>query len=302
MEKVKYIWMDNKYLPWKEANIHVLNHTMHYGGGVFEGIRFYETPKGPAVFRLHDHIKRLFYSASCLDMKIDYSISDLSKATLNLIKKCQLKSGYIRPIIVYGYGKMGLNPSMATVNVIIAAWPWGSYLGDKPVKVMISKYKRIYNKSTIPDAKITGHYHNSILASLDVKKQKMDEALLLDHEGILAEGPGENIFLIKNKTLYTPKKGSILPGITRDTILKLANKRGIKTLQKSIKPSSIKQFDEAFFTGTAAEVTAIKSINGHNLKSGNKTSLTNQIKQDYQKIVRGDLVLNKKWLSFIEST
>lgn len=300
MEKAKYIWVDNKYLPWDDAKMHVLNHTMHYGGGVFEGIRFYDTASGPAIFRLNDHIKRLFYSASCLDMKIAYSITDIEKATINLVKKCQLKSGYVRPIIVYGYGKMGLNPKFAPVNVIIAAWPWGSYLGDKPVKVMISKFKRIYNKSTIVDAKITGHYHNSILASLDAKRKKMDEALLLDHAGNITEGPGENIFFIKNNGLYTPKKGSILPGITRDTILKLAKKYKLKIVQQNIKPSFIKQFDEAFFTGTAAEVTAIKSINGHNLKSGNKNSLTSKFKQDYHKIVTGELILVEKWLSFIK--
>lgn len=301
METSKYIWMDGQTIPWEKAQIHVLTHTLHYGAGVFEGIRFYETKNGPAVFRLKDHLKRLYYSAKCLEMKIPFKINELSDAILDLIKQNNLTSGYIRPIVYFGYGKMGLNPKGCPVNVTIAMWPWGSYLGEKPVRVKITRFSRIHPKSTYSDAKITGHYVNSILASLEIHKKGFDEAILMDHKGYVAEGPGENLFIVKKSKLFTPKKGNILPGITRDSVMKIAKKMRIKVTQKHISRKALLTADEAFFTGTAAEITPIASIDKKTIGNPQKSKIvTEKLKCEFMKAVKGESPEWEKWLTYVE--
>jgi len=289
MQKTKKIWFDGKFVDWDKAQIHVLTHALHYGSGVFEGIRCYKTPNGPAVFRLTEHINRFFYSAKCINMKLGYTKTQIQGAILELIKINKISECYIRPIAFYGYGKMGLNPTGAPVNIAIAVWHWGAYLGKDTVKIKISKYIRLHPKSVISDAKICGYYINSIFASLEADKAKVDEALLLDFQGNIAEGPGENIFIIKNKIIYTPKTDNILPGITRNSILQIAQDLKIKTQEKNLKPEDLKKADEAFFCGTAAEVCGINKMG----------VITKQIKTIYLQAVKGKNKKYQKWLTYV---
>ena len=299
-ETTKKIWMDGKIVDWNKAFVHVMSHGLHYGSSVFEGVRFYNTPKGPAIFRLDDHTKRLFYSASAIEMKIPFSEKVLNQAQLDIIKTNEVKSGYIRPLAFYGYGKMGLNPVGAEVNVIVAAWPWGSYLGGKPIRVKVSKYIRIHPQSVIADAKVSGHYVNSILASLEMQKEGYDEALLLDFEGNIAEGPGENIFIVKDGNVYTPQLGTILPGITRASIIELLEKEfNIKVTEKKITLDEVMNADEAFYTGTAAEIQPIGSIDDQNIKDGNAGELTTKVRKIFMDIVEGRNFKYERWLSCV---
>lgn len=300
METASKIWMDGKFVAWEKAQIHILTHTLHYGGGVFEGIRFYETPNGPAIFRLKEHLERLFYSASKLDMKVPYTKKELADAIIGLIKINNLRDGYIRPLIYFGYGKMGLDPRGCKVNVAIALWPWGAYLGDKPVKVKISRFMRIHPATTYADAKICGHYVNSILASLEIHEKGYDEALLMDYKGFLAEGPGENVFIVRKGTLLTPKLGTILAGITRLSIIEIAKDNKIPVEEKNIREKELLQADEAFYTGTAAEISPISKIN--NKKIGKKPvgPITFQLKEIFTKAIHGQLPKYKKWLTFVD--
>ena len=299
MKKTKFIWMDGKFKKWNDAKIHVLVHGLHYGSAAFEGVRFYNTPDGPAIFRLKDHTKRLFYSSSAIGMKIPYSQKELNEAQIKLIKKIKVKAGYIRPLTYYGYGKMGLNPTGAPVNVSIVAWPWGSYLGNDEINVKISKYIRIHPDSLVADAKISGHYVNSILATLEIHKEKFDEALFLDYKGNVAEGPGENVYIVKKGVIYTPELGSILAGITRDSILTIARDLGIKVIEKKIKPKEFYSADEAFFTGTAAEVAAIVTLDKNKIGDGKMGPVTKILKKAYMDIVKGNNLKYKKWLTYV---
>jgi branched-chain amino acid aminotransferase len=233
-------------------------------------------------------------------MKIPFTPAEIEKATVDLIRKNKIKSGYIRPISYFGYGKMGLNPKGSPVNTVIAAWPWGSYLGEKPIKCKISDYMRIHPKSTFADAKICGHYVNSILASLEIHKKGYDEAILLDYKENVAEGPGENIFIIKKGILITPPKGNILTGITRDSIMQIAKKNNIKSAIKAINKKELLQADEAFFSGTAAEVTPIASIDRKKIGTGNVGPFTKIIKEKYLSAVRGEYPAFEKWLTYIK--
>jgi len=299
MEISSKIWMDGKFVAWEKAQIHVLTHTLHYGGGVFEGIRFYETSKGPAIFRLKEHIDRLFYSASKLDMKVPYTKKDLSEAIIQLVKLNKIKGGYIRPLIYFGYGKMGLDPRNCVVNVAIALWPWGAYLGDKPVKVKISRFMRIHPATTYADAKICGHYVNSIIASLEVHKKGYDEALLMDYKGYLAEGPGENVFIVKKGTLLTPKLGRVLAGITRKSIMQIAKDLKIPVKEKNISKKELLQADEAFYTGTAAEVSPISKINNKKIGKPTVGPITKELKEIFTQAIHGKIPKYTKWLTFI---
>jgi len=299
MDETDFIWMDGKLVPWKDAKIHVLCHTMHYGGGVFEGVRFYDTDKGPAVFRLKDHTDRLFRSAEAFEMKVPFSKEEINKATLETISKNKVKAGYIRPIVFFGYGKMGLNPVGADLNVAIAVWPWGSYLGEEAVRVKIPKIIRTHPGTTDPNAKICGNYANSILANLEIKKAGYDEALLLDYKGNIAEGPGENIFIVKDGKLLTPPLGNVLPGITRMSIFQIAKDNGIEVEEKILKKEDVFNADEAFFTGTAAEVTAIASVDDKKIGSEAPGPITNKLKEIYLDAVHGKLEKYKSWLSYV---
>ncbi|MFH1657404.1 MAG: branched-chain amino acid transaminase [bacterium] len=296
MPETKKIWLDGKMVDWASANTHVLTHTLHYGGGVFEGIRAYNTDQGPAVFRLKEHVDRLFYSASCLEMAIPFSKDEIKEAVLETIRVNEIKEGYIRPLAFFGYGKMGLNPVGSPVQAAIAVWPWEAFLGEKPVKVKISKYSRLHPGSVVSDAKICGYYVNSILASQDAKKFGFDESLLLDTEGNIAEGPGENIFIVKDKKIYTPALGSILPGITRSSVMEIAGDLGFSVKEKKISITEIKSADEAFFTGTAVEVCPIGIIDNTEIGVG---PISAQIKETYKRTVSGQEQKYLKWLTLV---
>jgi len=298
MEETKFIWMDGKLVPWQDAKIHILTHSLHYGSAVFEGIRFYEANNKPAVFKLEEHVKRLFKSAEAFGAKIPFSEQEISQAILNTIKENNITSGYIRPLVYFGYGKMGLGVKDAKVNVSIAVWPWGSYLGEKAVRVKTSSFIRIHPKSSIMEAKISGHYANSILASEETHAQGFDEALLLDSEGKIAEGPGENFFIVKNNKLLTPKKGTILPGITRNSIIQLAKDMNIEVIEKDLTLEEVYSADEAFFTGTAAEVTIIESIDNKQIGSKERP-ISEKLKSTFLDIVHGKNPKYKDWLTEI---
>ena len=288
MENVGKIWLNGEFVDVKNAKVDILSHTLHYGSGVFEGIRAYKTQNGTAVFCLTEHIDRLFYSASCLEIKIPFSKKEIKDAVLETVKINKLEECYIRPLVFLGPG-MGLNPAGIQVNLMIAAWPWGAYLGEgkEAIDVKISKYIRIHPDSTIHDAKICGHYVNSILASLEIKKAGFDEALLLDFEGFVAEGPGENIFIVKDNKIFTPAVGKILKGITRDVVIKIAKEQKIKVVEKKISVGELKSADEAFFTGTAVEICAISKIDETTINKGKTGPITKKIKQSYNEMVRG---------------
>lgn len=297
MQTTPYIWMDGEMVAWDDAKVHVLSHALHYGSGVFEGTRFYDTSQGPAIFRLEDHTKRLLYSASTLAMDVPFSEEQINAATKEVVAKSGVKSGYIRPLIFYGYGKMGLNPVGAPVNVIIACWPWGKYLADRPLRVKISKYIRIHPQSLVADAKVTGHYVNSILSSLEVRNGEFDEAILLDYKGNVAEGPGENLFLVKDSKLFTPPLGTVLKGITRSSVMRIAQDFGLSVEEKTITPDELLAADELFFTGTAAEVSAIGYVDGNKIGNGEEGEITGKIKAKYMDAVSGKAEEYLDWLT-----
>ncbi len=299
MIKAKKVWMDDKFVDFKKARIHVLTHTFHYGDGVFEGIRFYKTKKGPAIFRLKDHIDRLFYSAKSMGMKIPYSKEHIIKTIIKLLKVNKLKQGYIRPLVYRGFG-MGLHPKTIPVKVLIAAWPWGSYLGERAVKVKISKVIRLHPKSTDSIAKISGGYYNSVLASIDATNSGYQEALLLDYQGNIAEGPGENFFIVKNKVIKTPSKSNILPGITRDSIIRIARDYRYRVKECILKPNDVYNADEAFFTGTAAEISAIGQIDKHKISNGKVGSVSKELHNLFLDVVHGRNKKYEKWLTYVE--
>jgi len=301
MKKTKFIWLNGKFVRWEKAMVHVLSHTLHYGSGAFEGIKCYNTNKGTAIFRLNAHITRLFDSFSIFNIKIKNTIKEIVKATIEIIKKNKLKEGYIRPIIFFGYGVMGLhNIHKCKVNIAIACWPWPAYLGGKAIKVKVSNYIRLHKDSVKADKKITGYYINSILASLDAKRSGYDEALLLDFKGNIAEGPGENFFIVKDNIIKTPRiKGQILPGITRDSIIKIATDLGYKVIEKEISLNEVLKADEAFFTGTAAEITPIESINNKKIGTG-KLEITGVLRKNYLDIVHGKNKKYENWLTYVK--
>lgn len=300
MDKNLKIWMDGKIVHSKDAKIHVLTHTLHYGGGVFEGIRFYNTKHGRAVFRLPDHLNRLFYSASRLSMKIPYSRIQLASAIKQVIIANKFKQGYIRPIVFFGDEQLGVYPLNCKVHVAIAAFPWDEYLGSKPITVKISSFIRIHPKSSYTDAKICGHYVNSILANLEAKKAKYDEAVLLDYRGNVSEGTGENIFIVKNNVLMTPSTGNILKGITRASILQIAKDQKIPAKELKIGKKALYSADESFFSGTAAQIVAIKSFDRRSVGIGKMGPLTKKLAAFFLKTVHGEIPKYKKWLTFID--
>src|SRR3989344_1099010 len=299
MDATKYIWMNDKLVNWDEAKVHVLTHILHYGSAVFEGIRCYNTSKGKAIFRLNDHIKRLVKSANFLKMNIPYSNEILLNAVVKTVQANEVSECYIRPIIYYGYGVMGLNPSKAPVDVSIAVWPWNNYLGDNPSKVMASSYIRIHPDSTNVKAKVSGHYVNSIIANLEAKDKGFDEALLLDYMDHVAEGPGENIFIVKDNVIYTPELGSILPGITRKTIVRLAKDLGYDVVKTELELIDVIDADEVFFTGTAAEIHPIIQVDDTVINNGKIGEVTIKLKKMYSDVVHGKLDSYNYWLTYI---
>jgi len=292
-DKKLKIWHNNEIKELKDASTSLLTHSLHYGSSVFEGIRAYETKKGTGIFKLKEHIDRLFYSASVLKMKIPYTKEELCNACIKVVKENNFKSCYLRPIIFFGGEFLGVNPKKCSVNVAIIAWKWGKYIDCEP-RVKISKIRRISEQSLVADAKVSGHYINSILAINDIEEQGFDEALLLDHDGMIAEGPAENIFFIKNKELHTPKLGKILAGITRGSIITIAKEFGYEVIERDIKPEELNDFDSAFFTGTAAEFTHIKSIDEISFD----TSLGKDLKEKFLKIIEGKYEEYNSWLTY----
>ena len=302
IEKVEKIWMNGELVDWDKAQVHVLTHALHYGSGVFEGIRAYETPKGTAVFRLTEHIKRLHDSAKIYLMPVPYSVEQLVEATKELIRGNKLKSCYIRPIVFRGYGEMGLNPLNSPVDVAIAAWRWGTYLGDdglkNGIKAMISSFRRIDPNSLPPAAKATGQYINSILAKLEALYSNYEEAILLDSRGFVSEGTGENIFVVKNGVIHTPStSASILEGITRDTVIELAQDMGYEVVERDLVRSDLFLADEIFITGTAAEITPIREVDKREI--GKPGPVTIALQEKFFAVVKGEDDRYADWLEYI---
>ncbi|MFH0819395.1 MAG: branched-chain amino acid transaminase [Patescibacteria group bacterium] len=301
MQFTKKIWQNGKFIDWNKAKIHVLNHTLHYGTGAFEGLRFYNTKKGPAIWMLDQHLDRWFYSAKCIHMKMLYPKKLLKQAIIDLLKINKIKAGYIRPIAYYDYGPLRVNPVNLPVGVAIMCWPWGSYLGEEAVKLMVSPYVRIHPKSSFTDAKITGHYVNAMLAVKQAVNAGYTEALMLDYKGYVAEGSAENIFIVKNKVLFTPPLGTILAGITREATIKMAKDLGYKVVEKKLKLKNIENSDECFLTGTAAEISPVGQIGKKKLK--NQFGLiTKHLREEFMNTVYANNKKYYKWLTFINQT
>jgi branched-chain amino acid aminotransferase len=298
------IWFDDEMVPWCEAKVHVLTHTLHYSMGVFEGVRAYETRRGTAIFRLQDHTDRLFNSAHILGMKMPYGRDTLSVAQQAIVRENKLKSAYIRPMCFYGAEGMGLRAENLRVHCMAAAWEWGSYLGkenlEKGIRVKTSSFTRHHVNITMCKAKANGNYMNSMLALQEATCDGYDEALLLDIEGYVAEGSGENIFIVKDNVLYTPDLTSALDGITRRTIITLAEELGIKVREKRISRDEVYIADEAFFTGTAAEVTPIRELDNRTIGSGRRGPVTERLQSMFFDLVLGRRDDHKDWLTYID--
>ncbi len=297
------IWYDGKMVPWREATTHVLTHTLHYGMGVFEGVRAYETPKGTAIFRLAEHTKRLFNSARILNMKIPFTPEQINQAQVDAVKQNQLASAYMRPMVFYGSEGMGLRADNLQVHVIVAAWTWGAYLGaenmERGIRIRTSSYTRHHVNVTMCRAKANGNYINSMLALQEAVRDGYDEALLLDVDGYVAEGSGENIFLVFDGELHTPTLLSALDGITRRTIVELAGELGLKVVERRITRDEVYVADEAFFTGTAAEVTPIRELDGRTIGSGTRGPITEQLQTLYFDHVSGKRDDHPEWLTYV---
>ena len=297
------IWFDGKMVPWREANVHVLTHTLHYGMGVFEGVRAYETDKGPAIFRLKEHTDRLFNSAKIMNMEIPFSKEEITQAQLAAVRDNKLDSAYLRPMCFYGSEGMGLRADNLKTHTIVAAWEWGSYLGEdnmnNGIRIKTSSFTRHHVNISMCKAKANGHYINSMLALQEAITDGYDEALLLDVEGFVAEGSGENIFIISDGVIYTPDLTSALNGITRNTIMALANDLGYEVIEKRITRDEVYIADEAFFSGTAAEVTPIRELDNRPIGAGTRGPITEKLQSLYFDIVQGKVEKYNNWLTYV---
>lgn len=297
------IWFDGKLAPWREATIHVLTHTLHYGMGVFEGIRAYKTTNGTAIFRLEDHINRLFNSAHIMRINMPYDRAEIISACIDVVRENNLESAYIRPVVFYGSEGMGLRADNLKSHIAIAAWEWGTYLGseglEKGIRIKTSSYTRHHVNISMCKAKANGHYINSMLALQEAQDDGYDEALLLDNEGYVSEGSGENIFIVRNNQLFTPDRTSALEGITRDTIVALTEEFDYSISEKRITRDEVYISDEAFFTGTAAEITPIRELDNRQIGDGTKGPVTSKLQQAYFDCVHGKQKEHLNWLSFV---
>ncbi|MDH5511660.1 MAG: branched-chain amino acid transaminase [Gammaproteobacteria bacterium] len=295
------IWYDGKLVPWREATTHVLTHTLHYGMGVFEGVRAYKTTRGTAIFRLPAHTDRLFRSAHILGMKIPYDKDAINEATRAAVRENRLESAYIRPMCFYGSEGMGLRAEGLKVHVIVAAWSWGAYLGEdgqkNGIKVRTASLNRHHVNINMCRAKANGSYMNSMLALREALSAGCDEALLLDTEGYVSEGSGENIFIVRDGVMYTPDLTSALDGITRATVVQLATELGIRVVEKRITRDEVYITDEAFFTGTAAEITPIRELDGRTIGSGRRGPVTEKLQALYFDVVHGRSHQHTDWLT-----
>jgi len=294
------IWMDGAMVPWRDAKVHVLTHTLHYGMGVFEGVRAYKTPKGTCIFRLQEHTDRLFRSAHILGMSMPFDKATLNQAQKDVVRLNGLEEGYLRPLCFFGSEGMGLRADNLRTHVAVAAWEWPSYMDpeahDRGIKVRTSSFTRHHVNISMCKAKATGNYINSLLALREAIESGAEEALLLDNEGYVAEGSGENVFMVRDNKIYTPELTSCLEGITRDAIFVLAAELGYQIREKRITRDEMYVADEAFFTGTAAEVVPIRMLDGRNIGSGRRGPLTEKLQSMYFDSVRGNRSQNSQWL------
>ncbi|MDN3919415.1 branched-chain amino acid transaminase [Roseateles violae] len=298
------IWMDGELVDWRDAKIHVLSHTLHYGCGAFEGVRAYKTDKGTAIFRLREHTERLFNSAKILRMKIPFSIEQVEQAQRQVVRENNLESCYLRPLTWIGSEKLGVSPKGNKIHLMVAAWAWGAYLGEegmrRGIRVKTSSYTRHHVNITMTQAKAVSNYTNSILANMEALDDGYDEALLLDAAGFVSEGAGENLFVIKNGVVYTPDlSAGALNGITRNTIFHICQDLGLKLVEKRITRDEVYICDEAFFTGTAAEVTPIRELDRIELGSGSRGPITEKIQAAFFDIVNGRNPKYAEWLSLV---
>jgi len=301
--KADKVWMDGRMVDWDKAQVHVCTHALHYGSGVFEGIRAYETDKGTAVFRLKEHINRLFNSAKILKMDIPFDKEEIRQAIKDTIRENKLKSCYIRPLIYRGFKELGVNPFKCPVNCAIAVWEWGAYLGEealaKGIKTKISSYARNYINSTSQKAKICANYINSIFAKMEAIEAGVDEAILLDARGYVTEGSGENLFWIRNGIIYTTPTATVLEGITRDSIIRVANDLGYEVQEKYIGRDELYISEEVFFAGTAAEVTPIREIDKYQIGEGKRGPITEKLQKKFFDIVKGKDEEYSDWLDYV---
>lgn len=298
------IWFNGELVEWRSATTHVLTHTLHYGMGVFEGVRAYETPDGPAIFRLQDHTKRLFNSAKIVGMQLPFTEEQINRAHIDVVKANNLASCYFRPMAYYGSGKLGVAPKQDDVQVILAAWAWGAYLGEegmrKGIRVRVSSFTRHHPNVTMIKAKANGNYMNSIMANTEATRDGYDEAILLDAQGYVAEGSGENIFTVRDGVLYTPALDVALDGITRRSVIAIASEMGLKVVEKRLTRDELYVADEVFFTGTAAEVTPIREIDGRQIGIGERGPITAEIQQRYFDVVQGKNPKYRDWLTYVK--
>jgi branched-chain amino acid aminotransferase len=295
------IWKDGQMVDWRDATLHMLTHSLHYGMAVFEGVRAYNTTNGTAIFRLKEHTQRLFNSAKIFQMKVPFDMDTIMNAQLDVVRANKLESCYLRPLVWIGSEKMGVSARGNTIHVGIAAWPWGAYLGEeglaKGIRVKTSSFTRHHVNISMVRAKASGYYINSILANQEVTADGYDEALLLDTEGYVSEGAGENIFIVKSGKIYTPDLASCLDGITRDSVVTIARDLGIEVIEKRITRDEVYCADEAFFTGTAAEVTPIRELDGREIGAGSRGPVTEKIQSMFFDIVGGKADKYKNWLT-----
>jgi branched-chain amino acid aminotransferase len=298
-----HIWLDGQMVPWREAKVHVLTHTLHYGMGVFEGVRAYNTDKGPAIFRLQEHTDRLFRSAKILGMKMPYDKETLNEAQRAVVRENNLESAYIRPMCFYGSEGMGIRADNLNVHTMVAAWSWGAYLGEenmtKGIRIKTSSFTRHHVNITMCKAKANGNYMNSMMALQEAVSCGYDEALLLDAQGFVCEGSGENFFMVRDGVLYTPELTSALEGITRDTVITLARDIGLKVVEKRITRDEVYVADEAFFTGTAAEVTPIRELDNRPIGSGTRGPITEKLQAMYFDQVYGRSDVYQNWNTLV---
>ena len=298
VKKSKFIWMNGKFLKWDDAKVHILTHALHYGSSIFEGIHTYKTKKGTAMFRLNEHIVRFFHSANAISMQIRFSKDDLKKAIIDLVRKNEIEDGYVRPLAYYGYGNIGIYPKDIKTEIALVTVPWGNYY-YKNLKVMTAKFFRHSEKSTVFGAKIGGNYANSIVAMFEARKKGYDEALMLDQQGYVAEGPAENVFMVKNGVLMTPNSKSALHGITRDSLIKIAKDLRIKVLERKITLKEFHNADEVFFCGTATEIAPVVEIDSRRIGKRNIGKVTEMLKRTFYDVVRGNHKKYDKWVTYV---
>jgi len=304
--QVEKIWMDGELVAWQDAQVHVLSHALHYGSGVFEGIRAYETVRGPAVWHLDEHLRRLFRSAKLYHMEIPYSHEALVEATKDVIRANGLRSCYIRPLVYRGYGEMGVNPLQAPINVTIAVWPWGAYLGEdaleQGVRIKVSSWRRNSQNSLPAGAKATGQYINSVLAKVESLKAGYDEAILLNEAGTITDGSGENVFIVRDGVLTTPPtQAGCLDGITRNTVIQLARDLGYTVREENLVRTDLYNAEECFFTGTAAELTPIREVDDRVVGEGHRGPVTKELQSAFFAATKGDNPRYADWLTYVDA-